>query len=134
MLVRRTALEKIDGVISLKSAIIDDCALARALKTGGPIWLGLSAETESIRAYNRLGSIWQMVARSAFEQLNNSFIILCGTVIGMVLIYLAPPAIMQLSLLWDATIPMLMAGAAWALMAFLSACLLYTSPSPRDRG
>ena len=121
MLVRRTALEKIGGVISLKSAIIDDCALARALKTDGPIWLGLSTETESIRAYNRLGSIWQMVARSAFEQLNNSFIILCGTVIGMVLIYLAPPAIMQLSLLWDATIPMLVAGAAWALMAFLSA-------------
>lgn len=120
MLVRRAALEKIGGVTSLKSAIIDDCALARALKENGPIWLGLSAETESIRAYDHLSSIWQMVARSAFEQLNNSFIILCGTVIGLMLIYLAPPVIMQLSLLWDATIPMILAGTAWALMAFLT--------------
>ncbi len=120
MLIRRTALDKIGGVVSLKSAIIDDCALARALKNSGPIWLGLSEDTESIRAYNLLGTIWQMVTRSAFEQLSNSFIMLCITVIGMMLIYLAPPAMMQLSLLWDATIPMLMAGAAWALMAFLS--------------
>ena len=120
MLIRRTALDKIGGVVSLKSAIIDDCALARALKNSGPIWLGLSEDTESIRAYNQLGTIWQMVTRSAFEQLSNSFIMLCITVIGMMLIYLAPPAMMQLSLLWDATIPMLMAGAAWALMAFLS--------------
>ena len=120
MLIRRTALDKIGGVVSLKSAIIDDCALARALKNSGPIWLGLSEETESIRAYNQLGTIWQMVTRSAFEQLNNSFIMLCVTVIGMILIYLAPPAMMQLSLLWESTIPMLMAGAAWALMAFLS--------------
>lgn len=121
MLVRRDAMEKIGGVSAIKSAIIDDCALAKELKRNGPVWLGLTGTTESIRAYDRLGEIWRMVARSAYAQLNHSILLLLGTVIGMAIVYLAPPAVMQLALLWDATIPMLIAGAAWGLMAALTA-------------
>ena len=35
-------LERIGGIASIKSEIIDDCALARRLKEHGPIWLGLT--------------------------------------------------------------------------------------------
>lgn len=117
MLVRRDAMEKVGGVTAIKSTIIDDCALAEALKANGPIWLGLTETTESIRAYDRLSEIWRMVARSAYAQLKHPVLLL----IGMALVYLAPPAVMQLALLQDATIPMLIAGAAWGLTAALAA-------------
>ena len=117
ILVRRDAMEKVGGVTAIKSTIIDDCALAEALKANGPIWLGLTETTESIRAYDRLSEIWRMVARSAYAQLKHPVLLL----IGMALVYLAPPAVMQLALLQDATIPMLIAGAAWGLTAALAA-------------
>jgi hopene-associated glycosyltransferase HpnB len=119
MLVRRDALDRIDGVETIKSEIIDDCALARAVKKNGPIWLGLTENTASIRAYETLPAIWRMVARSAFDQLDYSALNLIGTVIGMALLYLMPPVAMQLGLLWDATPAVLLAGAAWLTMAGL---------------
>jgi hopene-associated glycosyltransferase HpnB len=43
MLVRPTALRAIGGLGSIRGALIDDCALGAALKTQGPIWLGLTS-------------------------------------------------------------------------------------------
>ena len=51
MLIRRSAMDKIGGVTSIKSAIIDDCALARQLKK--PSLAGLTTSTKSIRAYTK---------------------------------------------------------------------------------
>ncbi|MEA5572435.1 glycosyltransferase [Calothrix sp. UHCC 0171] len=56
-----------------------------------PIWLGLSSQTKSLRAYNSLESIWNMVARTAFTQLNYSLFLLLATLMGMFVIYLASP-------------------------------------------
>ena len=92
ILVRRQALEKAGGVAGLRSALIDDCALGRLIKRhGGRIWLGFTQTVQSVRAYGTLRSVWDMVARSAFHQLNYSVMKLIGTVIGMLLIYAAPP-------------------------------------------
>jgi hypothetical protein len=44
-----------------------------------------------LRAYPQLGDIRRMVARSAYDQLHYSPILLIGTVVGMTLIYLVPP-------------------------------------------
>jgi hopene-associated glycosyltransferase HpnB len=91
MLIRRAMLERIGGVAAIRGALIDDCALARALKSaGGNLWLGLADKSRSLRAYDRLSEIWSMVARSAYTQLNYSPLLLLGTVIGMVLLYLVP--------------------------------------------
>ncbi|CAD5982584.1 Glycosyl transferase, family 2 [Planktothrix tepida] len=56
-----------------------------------PIWLGLTETTQSLRPYPSLSSIWDMVARTAFSQLNFSIILLGLTLIGMILIYLMFP-------------------------------------------
>ncbi|MGL5134200.1 MAG: glycosyltransferase [Planktothrix sp.] len=61
-----------------------------------PIWLGLTETTYSLRPYPNLSSIWDMVARTAFSQLNFSTVLLGLTLVGMVLIYLISP----LSLIW----------------------------------
>lgn len=91
MLVRRTSLEAAGGIASIRDAIIDDCALAARLKAQGPIWLGLTKRAQSLRAYGSMGEIGRMVSRSAYAQLNYSILLLAGTLVGMVLTYLAPP-------------------------------------------
>jgi hopene-associated glycosyltransferase HpnB len=91
MLVRRTALERIGGIAAIKGALIDDCALAIALKRNGPIWLGLTNDAHSLRVYGDIGEVWNMIARTAYTQLNYSPLLLAGTVLGLAVTFLAPP-------------------------------------------
>jgi hopene-associated glycosyltransferase HpnB len=93
MLVRREALEAAGGLIAIRGEIIDDCALARQMKQRGPIWLGLTRRVLSLRPYAGLGEIARMVARSAYAQLGFSPLLLAGTVLGMVVVFAAPPAL-----------------------------------------
>ncbi|MGH7033827.1 MAG: glycosyltransferase, partial [Stellaceae bacterium] len=91
ILLRRSAYERIGGWESLKGELIDDCALARAVKRSGSIWLGLTRRTISLRAYPRIADIWNMVARTAFTQLGYSPLLLGGTALGMTITYFLPP-------------------------------------------
>ena len=91
MLARADILEESGGLDRIREALIDDCALARQLKAEGPIWLGLTDNVQSIRAYDRLDAIRGMVVRSAYAQLDYSPLQLAGTVIGMALTFLAAP-------------------------------------------
>jgi hopene-associated glycosyltransferase HpnB len=92
ILIRRLALERIGGIARIRGELIDDCALARAVKqSGGRIWLGLSDQAASIRQYRTFGEIGHMISRTAFTQLNHSVLLLLGTVAGLALTYLAPP-------------------------------------------
>lgn len=93
MLVRKKALKAIGGIAAIKDALIDDCALGKAIKRQGPIWLGLADNVSSLRGYPRWREIWMLVARSAFTQLNHSAAMLVVSVLGMVFAYLAPPLI-----------------------------------------
>ena len=119
MLVRRTAMYKIGEFTSIKSAIIDDCALARKLKDNGPIWLGLSKTTRSIRAYCKLTEIWRMVTRSAYTQLSYSLVFLLGAIMGMAIVYMAPPLVICIALFHDLTLPLLFSGCAWGIMFYI---------------
>jgi len=118
VLVRRDALARAGGIESLRGEVIDDCALGRAVKrSGGRLWLGLSATERSIRPYAGLGDVWQMVARSAFTQLRHSTLLLAGTLAGLTLLYLVPPLwVLGLPLHGDAAAAALAAG-AWLLSA-----------------
>ncbi len=136
ILIRREALNRIGGIQSVRQALIDDCALAKAVKrvgtgdkgefsskdfgtsspspssphsplplipsrgpefptphspSSGRIWLGLGSLIRSLRPYPSLASVWEMVARTAYTQLNYSPFLLLGTLLGMTLVYLVPP-------------------------------------------
>lgn len=93
MLVDRAALERAGNIDAIRHEIIDDCALARAMKRQGPIWLGLTNRAVSIRPYDGLGEIRRMISRSAYAQLHYSVLELAGTVVGMALLFVAPPAL-----------------------------------------
>jgi len=93
VLLANDALARIGGIARIRGELIDDCALAAAVKsTGGNIRLELSSSSRSIRPYENFGTIWSMVARSAYTQLRYSPRMLAGTVLGMAFLYLVPPA------------------------------------------
>lgn len=90
VLIRRKALARIGGIPAIRGALIDDVTLARAVKQGGPVFLGHSGLARSIRPYPRFADVWAMIARSAFTQLRHSALLLALTVIGMAIVWLVP--------------------------------------------
>lgn len=121
MLLRREALERIGGLEPTRGELIDDCALARAVKQQGAIWLGAAEDTRSLRPYSGWREIGGMIARTAFYQLRHSVLLLAATLAGMALTFLAPP-LLVLAGVWTAgggapLWPAVLGGAAWLLMA-----------------
>jgi len=121
ILIRREALIRIGGIQTLRQALIDDCTLAQAVKSTSSqqtgIWLGLATTTRSLRPYPSLATIWDMVARTAFTQLNYSPLLLLGTLLGMTLIYLVAPLGAIVGGL-TSNLPLALAGVTgWLLMA-----------------
>lgn len=112
MLVRRAALESLGGLTCIQHALIDDCALGKALKQKGPIWLGLTQDSTSIRGYAKLNEIWMMIARTAYTQLHYSPAWLIVCVSGMAITFGLPIGL-TLCGPFPATF---IAGMAWAMM------------------
>jgi hopene-associated glycosyltransferase HpnB len=119
ILLRRSAYHRIGGYQAIRGALIDDCALARAVKEGGPVFLALTRRTRSLRPYPHLADLWSMVARTAYTQLDHSPLLLAGTVLGLGLTFIAPPALVLMggSGVW-------LASGAWAAMAIAYAPML----------
>src|SRR5579864_8923059 len=95
ILVRPAALARAGGLEAIKGEIIDDCALARAVKrSGGKLWIGLAKESHSERAYGSFAETGKMISRSAFNQLGHSAWVLAGAIVGMILTYCLPAALL----------------------------------------
>ena len=91
ILINSTSLSDIGGFAALKNELIDDCALARRIKDrGGRTWIGLTHSATSSREYNDLGSVWKMVARTAFTQLHYSAFLLGLCTLAMVCAFVLP--------------------------------------------
>ena len=91
ILLRRAPLERIGGLASIRNEVIDDCALASAVKrTGGKIWMGVTRASISLREYKTLAEIRDLIARTAFTQLRYSSLLLVGTLFGLFVTYWLP--------------------------------------------
>ncbi len=131
VLVRTSVLQAAGGIASIHDQLIDDCALARRIKQhGGAIWLGLSRETYSLRRSPRLGDIWRMVTRTAFRQLDRSTAKLLLTVIGMLVLYAAPPVALLQGVIAREDDLLVLGLGAWAIMAasFAPTVVFYRLP------
>ena len=140
ILVRRAALAEIGGLTAIRNALIDDCALAARIKHGPPrraIWLGLASdEAVSLRDNRTLGSIWTMVARNAFTQLSRSALLLAGSMLALVVAYLAGPlAVLGLPFHGD-NLTATLGAVAWMLsgLAYLPTIRLYRLATWRALG
>ena len=140
ILIRQDVLEQVGGLEIVRQALIDDCSLAAAVQSklqkiseNSPqgMWLGLSEKTCSIRPYNSLKTIWNMVARTAYTQLSHSPLLLIGTIIGLTLVYIVPPV----SLIWGLVVGnrliTSLGGITWLLMSisYLPTLWLYKTSS-----
>jgi hopene-associated glycosyltransferase HpnB len=114
VLIRRQTLDRIGGIDAIKGALIDDVALAKAVKTLGPIYLGHSGLAASIRAYPDFSAIRQMISRTAFTQLRHSALLLVLTLVGLSVVWIAP--------VWEIAF-----GRGWAFGLGLGAFLLATA-------
>ncbi|HEY2821459.1 MAG TPA: glycosyltransferase [Candidatus Acidoferrum sp.] len=145
ILLRRTALDRIGGLTAIRGEVIDDCALARAIKrrrdlspnavprkTALPkatsvgaartntastpkIWMGVTRQSHSLRAYTTFSEIRDMIARTAFTQLHYSPLLLAGTLLGLAITYVAPIAL----LFAHDTATRLTALLTWLIMSLL---------------
>ncbi|SDF80912.1 hopene-associated glycosyltransferase HpnB [Limimonas halophila] len=130
VLLRRRVLAAAGGFDAIHDALIDDCALARAIKRAGSgrIWLGMADRSHSLRPYTALGEVWHMVARTAYAQLRNNPLLLAGTVTGMLTLYVAPP-LAALTWPWHAN----PAAGALGLAAWLASAVAF-APTLRHDG
>ncbi|WP_142172431.1 glycosyltransferase [Streptomyces sp. SLBN-134] len=118
VLLRAEAAERARVPDSIRHAVIDDVALARAVKrSGGRVWLGLADRVDSVRPYPRLGDLWSMVARSAYAQLRHSPVLLAGTVAGLALVYLVPPVAAVAGVVTGNAAAAVSGAAAWLVMS-----------------
>jgi hopene-associated glycosyltransferase HpnB len=118
VLVRRAALERAGGLDAIHGAVIDDVALAGALRRAGArTFLGLAGAVRSVRGYPTLGSLWRMVARSAYAQLRHSPALLSGTVLGLLLVFVVPPLSTVVGAVTGDAVALALGAAAWLLMA-----------------
>src|ERR1700681_4423836 len=112
MLVHRQSLQAAGGIEAIRGELIDDCALARLLKSQVPIWLGLTRRVRSVRAYATVGEIRDMIVRSAYAQLRFSPWWLAFTTAAMLVVYVAPP----LMTLFASGMPRFLGMVAWVFM------------------
>jgi hopene-associated glycosyltransferase HpnB len=124
ILPRSSALTRIGGLATIRGEVIDDCSLARGVKkSGGRIWMGLTRKSMSLRRYVGFGELLDMIARTAFTQLNYSALRLMGTLLGLLLAFVAP-VVLALSTNPKVWLPALL---AWCLMSasFLPTVVFY---------
>jgi hopene-associated glycosyltransferase HpnB len=110
MLIRPQALARIGGIAAIREQLIDDCALARAVKKGGRVWLGLTSRSKALREYKGFAGIGGMISRTAFTQLRHSPLLLGAVIGGMAMTYLAPV--------------ILLGAGKWAAALAFAACFL----------
>lgn len=92
ILLDTAALDELSGFASIRSRLIDDCALARAFKERGhAIWIGLSRDARSLRSHAGLVDIGRAVARFAYVQLRCSPAWLAAVTAVMLLAFAVPP-------------------------------------------
>jgi hopene-associated glycosyltransferase HpnB len=114
MLIRRSALERIGGIAAIRGELIDDCALARAIKRGaaagpGRVRLGLHPEARSVREYKTFGEVFQVISRTAYTQLHYSPVLLAAAILGLAITFFLPPI--------TAMLGSVLGVAAWLLLA-----------------
>lgn len=124
VLVRPAALVRSGAVAAIRGAIIDDVALAKAVKrSGGRIYLGLAETVASVRPYPSLSSLWTMVARSAYAQLGHNPFLLAATTLGLLVVFLGPPLSTVVGMVADPGLAGL-GAVAWLVMATTYAPML----------
>lgn len=128
VLLRRAALARAGGLSRIRGALIDDIALGRLFKrSGARTWLGFTSdppEVRSVRPYPRVTDLWTMVTRTAYTQLQQSPVLLAGTIATLGLLYVVPPVAALTGFVQRSGVPAVAGVGAWTAMAITQAPVL----------
>jgi len=130
VLLRRSAFDAIGGFASIRGAVIDDVALATAVKRNGlRIRLATGSErVRSLRAYASYGAFARTVRRTAFTQLRHSCWLLAATVLVLLVMFVAPAVLVLCWPIVDVgSVAPVLGALAWAAatLAYLPTLRLY---------
>jgi len=99
LLVRRAAYEKVGGHAALRTAVVEDSALARAVKQAGyTVQLADGRSLVYIRMYRGLAEMWQGWSKNSFLSLGRRLRNVALLVLAVSVAVLAPPAILVAAL------------------------------------
>jgi len=123
ILMETRIFEQIGGIAVLKGAVIDDCALAKLVKSAGNVtWTGLTHSARSQRPYQKFSDIWNMVARTAYTQLFYSIGLLVLCTVLMLILFVGP----MIGMVFTHGVVQLMSVCAFtAMLASYLPCLKY---------
>ncbi len=127
ILLETRVIREMGGFETIRNELIDDCALAKRVKSlGCRTWIGLTHCVQSLRSYERLAGVWDMVARTGFCQLRYSAALLAATTAIMLMTFWLPIA----GLFFPTTIAkVLSAGALGTLiLSYLPTLKFYELP------
>ncbi len=128
ILMETRVIREMGGFHAIRNELIDDCALAKRVKRSGyRTWIGLTHSVRSLRSYDDLAGIWNMVARTGFCQLHYSVVLLLITTVMMVLVFWLPVA----GLFFPATISRIVSAAAFgaSVLSYLPTLRFYKRSS-----
>lgn len=123
ILMETRLFKQIGGMAVLKDAVIDDCALAKLVKSAGHVtWTGLTHSARTQRPYQKFLDIWNMIARTAYTQLLYSVWLLVLCTILMLILFVGPIVGMIFT---SGVVQLLSACAFIAMQASYLPCLIY---------
>jgi chlorobactene glucosyltransferase len=92
LLVRRAAYEKVGGHAGQRDAVVEDCALARAVKSAGyAIQLADGRDLAHIRMYHGLRELWEGWSKNSFLSAGRRLSNVAGLVFAVCAVFLVPP-------------------------------------------
>jgi hopene-associated glycosyltransferase HpnB len=113
ILARWNTLYEAGGIDAIRGSLIDDCAMGGLLKSRGSVWLGFSKGVTSVRVSKTFDDVGSMISRSAYAQLRYSPLLLLGTIVAMLIVYLSPVLIAVVG----GHLSQVLALTSWILMA-----------------
>ncbi len=133
VLVRRSVYDAAGGHTAIRDRIVDDYALAQAVKqAGGRLWLADGRDAVSIRMYHSLAEIWRGWSKNLYEGLKlpvwiwlggrdryvlpNRPLVVLGLLLGYLLATFVVPMILPLWAAMTSSDPVIIA-AVWGLFA-----------------
>ena len=92
LLVRRAAYEKVGGHAAQRDAVVEDCALARAVKQAGyRVQLADGREVAHIRMYHDLRELWEGWSKNSFLSAGRRLSNVVLLVLAVTAVFFGPP-------------------------------------------
>ncbi|NGZ76179.1 glycosyltransferase [Saccharibacillus alkalitolerans] len=124
MLIKKSAYESAGGYEAVKNEMVDDMAMARAVKKAGyKMMLADMSRHARMRMYHSTREVWEGFSKNMFSGLGRNYLLLVALLVWYGALYILPPIALLAGLFSGSVHLMLASGAAMLLgMAVKAVC------------